>query len=505
MRRYLTNVAQIDLRALKGKLDPTRNYYWYVEVLDLEGRAILTGPTNVLAFPSPSQSRNLVPRERVPHLVLASYSEPVPSAGNPPPEPEEIKSIATRVPAPDATASNPKAPIVISFSAAPNAFDLAVEVDGTDVTSLCDVADAKITYTPAVPITDGVHAIAITIGSDSSSWKFTMKAVAEPKKKPDSESNKPKPLQMQTQIASNTQWVSGSAPDINTTSISEQLQYQNGPWKAQVNGSGLLNSFLGPDVLRTSHGYFDNYILNGSWQKGHWGLNLSFGEVAPSLYQNAQFVTTAAPRQGVEADLKTPAGTFGFFANTDDVGAGSGFGYEFHQQIRGASWDLPLPKKYLELRMMWLSAHDNNPAPAVQTGIDGQTSFYSDPLANPGGGDLYGALLQVHLAQKWLWASEYALGIRGHHGVGSFQSPVGTRGTDRFIGHLWADDHGGRIFRCQPELYLSDESQSIAEQHPGPARSLGNRGLHDAELGFSVLVIPSCNPVFIRRTFPSSK
>ncbi len=416
VRRYLTNVPQIDLRALNGKLNPGQNYYWYVEVLDLEGRAILTGPTNVLALPNPRQSRNLRPREHGPRLVLAAYSEPLLTnswayglEGSASPEPEEIKSIATRTPAPDATASNPKAPIVINFSSAPNAFDLAVQVDGTDVTSLCDVADTKITYTPAVPISDGVHAVTLTIGSDASSWKFTMKAAAE-KKKSDSEAGKPKPLQMQTQIGSNTQWVSGSAPDINTTSVSEQLQYQNGPWKAQINGSGLLNSFLGPDVLRTSHGYFDNFILNGSWQKGHWGLNLSFGEVAPSLYQNAQFVTTAAPRQGVEADLKTPAGSFGFFANTDDVGAGSGFGYEFHQQIRGASWDLPLPKKYLELRLMWLSAHDGDPAPAVQTGIDGQTSFYTDSVAVAGGGDLYGALLQVHLAPKWLWSSEYAWG-----------------------------------------------------------------------------------------------
>jgi len=413
VRRYLTNVPQIDLRALKGKLDPAQRYYWYVEVLDLEGRTILTGPTNALAFSSLSQSRNVRSLARQVLLVRASYSEPISayrSTGTPTPAPEELKSIATRIPEPDSTASNPKAPITINFSAAPNAFDLAVEVDGTDVTSLCDVADTRITYTPAIPITDGVHAVVVTIGSDSSSWKFTMKAAAEPKKKPESESGKAKPLQMQTQIASNTQWVSGSAPDINTVSVSEQLQYQNGPWKAQINGSGLLNSFLGPQYLRTSRGYFDNYILNGGWQKGRWGLNISFGEVAPSLYQNAQLVTTAAPRQGVEADLKTPAGTFGFFSNTDDVGSGSGFGYDFHQQIRGASWDLPLPKKYLELRLMWLSAHDDTPAPSFQTNINDQSYLFNDPVSSPGGGDLYGALLQVHLAQKWLWSSEYAWG-----------------------------------------------------------------------------------------------
>jgi hypothetical protein len=409
VRRYLTSTAKVDLRALRGKLDPSHSYYWHVEVLDLEGRSILTGPTNILTFPVAPQSRNLRGGPSA-HLILASYSTSLSLMANPIPAPDELKSIATRIPAPDATASNPKAPIVISFSTAPNAFDLAVEVDDTDVTSLCDIADTKITYTPATPVGDGPHKIVVTIGPDSSSWKFTMKAAAEPKKKPDGEVAKAKPIQMQTQIASNTQWVSGSSPDINTVSISEQLQYQNGPWKAQINGSGLLNSFLGPQYLRTSHGYFDNYILNGSWQKGKWGLNVSFGEVAPSLYQNAQFVTTAAPRQGVEADLKTPAGIFGFFSNTDDVGAGCGFGYDFLQQIRGASWDLPFPKKYLELRLMWLSAHDDNSAAALQTDINDQTYYSTDTLAVPSGGDLYGALLQVHLSPKWLWTSEYGWG-----------------------------------------------------------------------------------------------
>src|SRR5208282_1391125 len=261
----------------------------------------------------------------------------------------------------------------------------------------------------------------VTLGSDSSSWKFTMKALsaAELQKRSDAESGaggkggnaaKTPKLQTQTQIATNTQWVSGSAQDTNATSLAEQLVYQDGPWKVQLNGTGLLNSVLGPEDMQTSLGHFNNYVVQGGMQKGAWGLNVSFGMVAPALYKSAQFVTTATPRQGIEADLKTPAGTFDFYANTDDVGAGSGIGYGFHQQLLGASWDLPLPKKYVELRLMWLSAHDTGMATTVQTGLNGQTSTVTDPLAVPGGGDMYGALLQVHLAPKWLWTSEYAWG-----------------------------------------------------------------------------------------------
>jgi hypothetical protein len=435
VRRYLTASPYIDLRALRGKLDPSQTYHWFVEVLDSEGRITLTGPTNTLSFQNSPQTR-ITPAHGL-HLMLAAYTQPLsgdayseelaspeqapgnPAPGNLPAAVHEIKTISNRVPAPGATASNPKSPIIIDFSAAPNAFDLAVQVDGTDVTSLCDVAETKITYTPAVPLTDGAHTVLVTLGSDSSSWKFTIKAIsaAEAKKRSDAEVAKAngtgkatKKLQDQTQLATNTQWVSGDTPETNTTSVGEQLIYTDGPWKAQINGTGLLNSVLAPDSLQSSIGHFNNYVLNGSMQKSAWGLNVSFGAVAPTLYRNAQFVTTAAPRQGIEADLKTPAGTFDFYANTDDIGAGSGVGFGFHQQILGASWDLPLPKKYLELRLMWLSAHDSGTATTVQTDISGQTNTVTDSLAVPGGGDLYGALLQVHLAPKWLWTSEYAFG-----------------------------------------------------------------------------------------------
>jgi hypothetical protein len=424
VRRYLTDKPHVDLRALKGKLDASQTYYWSVDVLNSEGRMILTGPVNELSWADSPQSRKT--RSYGPRLLPAAYVQVLaadvsssnllsaaqdagPSQGSSPAAQQEIKTIAKRTPAPESTVPNPKSPIAIEFSTAPNVFDLAVQVDGTDVTSLCDVADTKVTYTPPVALADGSHTVLLTLGSDSSSWKFTVKALsaAEAKKLSDAEAAKAageagkvnRKLQDQTQIASNTMWVSGHTPDTNTTSVAEQLVYQEGPWKFQVNGSGLLNSVLGPEALQSSLGHFDNFVFNGSMQKGAWGLNLSFGAVAPSLYRNAQFVTTAAPRRGVEADLRTPAGTFGFYANTDDVGTGSGLGYGFHQQILGASWDLPLPRKYLELRLMWLSAHDNSPANAAET------------LSVPGGGDLYGGLLLVHLAPKWLWTSEYAWGI----------------------------------------------------------------------------------------------
>ena len=48
-------------------------------------------------------------------------------------------------------------------------------------------------------------------------------------------------------------------------------------------------------------------------------------------------MTAATPRQGAEITLKTAAGTFGYFANTNDEALGGGAGINFHQQMMGAS------------------------------------------------------------------------------------------------------------------------------------------------------------------------
>ena len=441
VRRYLARTTKIDLRALKGKLDPTKSYSWYVEALDSEGHTVLTGPVQTLTWPSSPSSKRTSPN--VPRFVLASYVTPVrqptEALGQPEP-PTEIKTLANRVPAPGGTVSDPKAPVKLDFSAAPNVFDLAIQVDGTDVTSVVEATESNVTYTPPVPFTDGVHEIIVTLGADSSAWKFTVKAQApKPPKASDAEQAtkteaKQGPWQSQTQVAVNTQWVSGSARDTNAVSVAEQLDYQSGPWKAQINGSGLLNSVLGPESLQSSLGRFNSYVFQTALQSRAWGITVRFGILAPSLYQNAQFVTSGAARQAIETTLKTPAGSFGFFANTDDQALGGGSGFAFHQQLFGASWQLPLPTKYLELRLMWLSANDTGNALTTQTNLLGQTGVSNFAIGTPGGGDLYGALLLVHLAPKWLWSSEYSWGYNDSDTV---------TGLSHLFGRAWRSGVNG--------------------------------------------------------------
>ncbi len=412
VRRYLSGKPRVDLRALKGKLDPAHRYYWIVELLDDDGNTLMTGPRNTLDFP---QKQSVVTLPQRPRVLFAAFPRPRVHAQEQQAvtATQDVKTIASHSPSDNATVENPKTPVQINFFSAPNVFDLALLVDGTDVTSLADVADTKVAYTPPVALAAGEHQVKVTLGDAASSWKFTVKPISAAeaaKRAAAAERRANRALQTETQIAVNTQWASGSDPDVNMTSIAEQFNLQQGIKKLQLNGSGLLDSTLGPVLQRTSRGDFSSFIVKAEAAHGAWGLNLSFGAVAPSFYQNAQLITTAAPRQGIEADVRTPAGGFGFFANTNDVGLGSGFGYDYHQQILGAGWDAPLPKKHVEFRAMWLGARDHQAASLEQTDIFNQESSYTDAVAMPSKGDLYGGLLQVHLPKNWLWASEYSWG-----------------------------------------------------------------------------------------------
>ena len=463
LRRYLTADPRVDLRALSGKWDPAKTYYWRVDAVTPEGRTILTGPTHMFEPPAPPASRSSrAEQPGVPGFVLAAYrtggperdfsrpAEPLPADLGP--------QIVNRTPAADSTLSDPKGLLKIEFKTAVNAFDLALMVDDTDVTSMAQVSEATVSYTPAIPLSDGEHKVNVTLGPDTASWKFTVKAGAQvaaenmgtstggtpvqsgtdaeapPAQTPaeikaaataaqQGEAQQGPTMEMQSQLSANTNWVSGSAADMNALTFGQQLIFRENGWTVQMNGSGLLNSTLAPDAMRTSLGRVGDYVMQTGLQRGNWGFNLRFGIVAPALYLNSQFITTAVPRQGVETQLKTPGGTFGFYANTNDLAPGGGSGLAFHQQILGASWDLPLPKQRVELRLMWLGSQES-----------GESSMSSALTA--GGGDLYGALLQVHLSQSWLWNSEYAWGYNTLDLAGSPQHTFGRAWRSGIAGSL---------------------------------------------------------------------
>ena len=464
VRQYLTKDPQLDLRAVEARLLAGTTYYWQVDAISPSGQLLFSGPVqSFVAQPGPGPQSRLQTAAKP--VLLASLGAPV---AVPAIAADLSSQIAAEAPAPGSSTTELQPAISVSFQSPVNPADVSLMVDGVDITTLAQVTESKVSFTPPMALQGGEHTVNLTVGSDATSWKFTVQAPVSPVapsappaaatptgpaltpgtdaeappaspsaggtmptpatvanahqsqaaaaqpsvptqgERPKYEKNGVRPT-LDGQIGANTQWVSGSnPPDTNVISAAEHYTYQNGPWHVEANGSGVLNSVLNPPSQRTSHGIFSDYVLQTGYKQSNWGANLRFGTVSPALYTDAQFVTAATPRQGAELMLKSPVGTVGGFVNTDDTALGGGAGINFHQQIEGASYQLPLPK-WADLRGMWLNAKDTGAPTTVGYDSMGNPIILPNPVAPVSAGEAMGALLKLHLGAKWLWTSEYAI------------------------------------------------------------------------------------------------
>ena len=381
IRQYLTADPKLDLRVADRKLTPGNTYYWQVDAIAPNGALIMSGPVQSFvaeALPDTSLNRD----GRLVQLASLGVPESLPSP------PDLTAQITGQMPAPNSSTNQLQPMISVGFQSPVNPADISLMIDDVDVTTLAQLSDVKVAFTPPMALSGGDHNVNLTVGSEATTWKFTVVAPSAPAttavlslppagtvqpgtdaeaaqpgqqgalptsasvaaahrgaKAREIESRKERAPKEEGQISSTTQWASASnPPDTNVLSVAERMSYNSGAWHVEVNGSGLLNSVLNPEVQRTSQGRFSDYVIQLGYKKGDFAANLRFGTVSPVLYTDAQFVTAATPRQGVEATLKTLAGTFGYFVNTNDTALGGGAGINFHQQMMGASWQAPLPK-----------------------------------------------------------------------------------------------------------------------------------------------------------------
>ena len=477
VRQYMTKNAKLDLRAVENKLLMGMTYYWQVNAISATGQLLFAGPVqNFIAAPGAGPQSGVRAQKTI---LLASLKEPVGLALLMPGPPDLTSEIGNETPAPNSTTIQLQPQITVNFSTPVNPADVSLMVDDVDITTLAQVTEQKVTFTPPLALAGGDHTVNLSVGSDATTWKFTVNApqvagstpAAQPGSGPalqpgtdaeappapaagtmptpatiaaaqtgqapgqaggqtlagatnqsavtpppkaaaaatSAETKKGPRPSLDGQIGVNTQWVSGSnPPDTNTLSAAEHVTYEKNGWHLEANGSGTLNSTLNPPPMRTSHAQFSDYVLQAGKKQGGWGMTFRFGTVSPSLYTDAQFVTAATPRQGAELMLKTPGGTLGGFVNTDDTALGGGSGINFHQQIEGASYQAPLPK-WAELRGMWLNAKDTGAPTTVGYDSMGNPIILPNPVAPVSAGDATGALLKLHLGEKWLWTSEYAI------------------------------------------------------------------------------------------------
>jgi hypothetical protein len=438
LRRYLTDKESLDLHALENHLVPGQAYFWRVDVYSHWGDFLFSGPAQRFFEPrvaGPPSARikqpakaaalqyvSLTVTRRLGYFDLSSQ-------------------IAREAPPPNSSVTQPEPAVSVQFQSPVNPADISLAMDDIDITSLAQVSTTQVAYTPQLPLANGEHDVSLTVGNEASGWKFTIAvpASATPAVGPspfqpgtDAEAA-PLPStssgltamtrgpataktpakqksggEIDMQISSTTQWASGSnPPDSNDLTLADRMVWQGNPWQPTVNGSGLLNSILNPEPQRTSQGRVNDYIAQVERKNGRWGASLRFGVVSPALYTDAQFVTAATPRQGVEATLTTPAGKLGFYTNTNDEALGGGAGITFHQRLMGASWQAPLPK-WAEFRLMWLGARDVGAPTVVEFDSQGNPIVVPNPVASASRGDVYGGLLNLHLGKKWQWQSEYA-------------------------------------------------------------------------------------------------
>jgi hypothetical protein len=419
LRRYLTDLSEADLYALQSSLTPGQTYYWQVEAVTPEHRSIMTGPRQTFTLPTQARAGR-------PSLQPASLSIGPIALG-------DTLQIATLAPAPGATVNSSQPRCEIAFEGAVDPNVIALSVDGVDVTAMAELSANQVKYNPVFPLENGDHTIQVDVQPDSKNWKFNVAASAPPAETATAAVNNDAEVgkaaegvpqtsdvgpQFKSHFGVDPQFGFKPSPNQVTMAGGEQLVFHQGDWKVDFNGSGMLQAAITPDPDRV-FGRVQDYVGQLDYSHSGWGAGARFGLLAPSLYTDAQFITTATARQAFEPKLVSPGGTVRYYANTTDIGIGGGDLSSYHQLIRGAGYEAPIPVKWATLRAMWMNARDIIPVVgATSTALDIQTvsmagsllalnpTAITPPLAS---GDMYGGLLNLHFPGHFELSSEYAI------------------------------------------------------------------------------------------------
>ena len=470
VRRFFVAQPHLDLHSIEGLLQPGHTYYWLVEAYSSKGDLIIAGPRNSFIV----DSKRAEPKQ----MTLVGYQSDSRSASSV----ASNAKIASRSPVPNERVTDARPVVRVEFKSGAFPSELALAVDATDVTALAEAAESSITFKPVSPLKNGEHEITITIGGESDSWRFvveqaegsvtTLAAMAAGTQAETEQPPAPQEAAFPGATAGvektgnagnaaftmeaglNTQLVSGSENETNTLSLAVKEAQQHGVWKVEVNGTGTLNSVVGPSERRQSLGKFSDYIIHMAGAGKLWGSDSRFGLMSPTVFNGSEFITTAFSRPGIESTLRTPAGTIGFFHNTNDLAPGGGKGAEFHQAIRGVTYTAPLPKERAVLQLMRLDAQD------IGMPIAGT-------VATPGAGDAEGALLALHLPKAWVWTSEYAI---AHNNLNTLLPSSGE-----LFGRAWRSAINGTLGKTALTLSYRDVSSDYGTPI-NPSLSQGGNG-----------------------------
>ncbi len=219
---------------------------------------------------------------------------------------------------------------------------------------------------------------------------------------------KPRPSE-EGQISSNTQWASGSnPPDSNMFSVAERMSYEDGPWQMEVNGSGLLNSTLNPEVQRTSHGRVNDYVIQLGYKRGKLGGQSALRHRVAGAVHGRAVCDGRDSAAGGRDYAEDARGHVRIFCEYERRGAGRRRENQLSPaddggQLPGAIAQVGAIPADVAQRTRYWRAHQRG------LRLDGQPDHPAQSRLPPKStGDVYGALLNIHLNPKWLWSSEYA-------------------------------------------------------------------------------------------------
>lgn len=541
IRRFLTTAPQVDLHSIANRLTAGDNYHWQVEAYTASGRLVMAGPGQSFVAPAANKASGISNLENTNWKLMIGLIPPSqPSGGNATAEEQRISRLMTKhypdlaslhlpqssesdaefvnelseqivslVPASGQSVNDARQLIAVELKNKPAMAETSLLVDDTDVTALARIVENKISYKPAIPFGNGSHQVTFGLSGQTAGWNFNVMAAvpaavdqtaatpgtdaeAEPEANTDvtaatdatadpNAAGEVAPSQLTTEVTSNTQSVSRQEEEKNDISIAAQGSYTNGPWKAEMNANGLINSVFGPNPHHL-FGRWNDYIFKFTRDFGlidqtavanadaaqavqqptgpKWGFDISFGMVAPQMHLNSEYINTGFPREGVEAAMRTPLGKFSYYRNTNDKGQGEGIGFGYRQQVQGASYEIPAlsiftdPER-VKFRLMWLSARDIGGIP-LKIGFDQNSDPFTttDAFASPRAGDSFGGLLTIKLNQNWFWNSEYAL---TSNNINRF-SPE----SSRQFGRAWRTGVNGTWRKANISLSFRDVSPNFA-------------------------------------------
>jgi hypothetical protein len=174
VRQYMTKDAKLDLRAVENKLLMGMTYYWQVDAISATGQLLFAGPVqNFIAQPGPGPQSGVRAQKTI---LLASLKEPVGLSLLMPGPPDLTSEIGNETPAPNSTTIQLQPQIAVSFQSPVNPADVSLMVDDVDITTLAQVTEQKVTFTPPLALAGGDHTVNLSVGSDATTWKFTVNA-----------------------------------------------------------------------------------------------------------------------------------------------------------------------------------------------------------------------------------------------------------------------------------------------------------------------------------------